>query len=317
MSSVEIVELTGFNLDEARITAISHWNRTREQFLAPYFYDRLAVTTAMFGSGCIDEIRPSLLPRPHRVKNLEDQLATAPLLGNFPVDSLDSSIPAHEEAMQILNKWVQYLYERSIRIEPSNYSLSRYTSLRELYSDTVYTNGAPAINGPGFLDILGNQQSTDLLKKHGSRMVQGFCIAMTVIHERTHFYQGGEPLLCELLLAAYWTDFLQWSELNDFQFRREDGVSCITEFPYLHPNLDPNTPNMEEAMLDTRNLPRILGAAPNESNLWYESLCRLSTLMDRRKIKYKSYLKSAYAIIESITSGHSPAPRIRIPLQPD
>jgi hypothetical protein len=227
--------------------------------------------------------------------NLRTWLSSHPAVGDaFPPAVLGGAFRPSTWLRDLLGEWEKHLVNNGIAAT-DYFALAESVSVQDLYSDSVYFPGPPAISGPGFLDWLEAEQVVDLVKTFAATGVSDFAVALAVIHERSHFLQTGDPLLAEIAWAALWRDFIVTRNLECFQVNRVTGQWCNLEKPYVD-RMALTPPQVASLFQDTADgVSRIFADGPSV----YETLCGLTWRFDTTDLRYTGYLDAVATLFET------------------
>lgn len=265
-----------------------------EEIMPTYFEDRLAFRIALLRA-----------QRDQREQFPDDILYGAPMFGqksnaaapkthpligdHFPAHSPHANYEPHPWTVELLEAWHGWLQDNGIAVPHHHFTPFRYATWADLFTDSIYTPGPAAIDGPGFLDVFSREHQTDIIRKYGPPRIAAFTVAMMLAHERTHRLQRGEPLLAELIVAILWTSFTKRLGLVDLQIDRITGATSTIESQYVDivRRSLPGGP-----VTDTAD---VLSSVAHQSR--YATLCALAYLHDGGNLRYLDYLHFAAQVI--------------------
>jgi hypothetical protein len=264
-----------------------------------YFADRVGYRLYRSPDTPAHQLLADIPPFAHEAADfpalLTSSLRSHPSVGNaFPPRALDEPFVPSGLLAQLLRAWRRFLFSRGIDVGTS-FSADHETTLLQLYATSVYFPGPVAIDGPGFLEWLDPSQVASLIDAYGPTGVAEFAVALEVIHEESHFYQTGDPLLAEIALAHLWCDFVVEEGLLTFQKNVATGRWCNLEQPFLAGmGLDPE--QVIRLFLDTADgVASVLGPDPR----FYELLCSMTNRLDFGVLSYHDYLTQVMQLFSS------------------
>lgn len=290
---------TPLSLSSSRERAQHLWVDVFGSGIPGYFLDRLATRIRQDPSINRDAVFAGIPRYSESEQANRLELRTHPLIGEAFPPPIDAPPSLTSWGLQLLESWEGYLQSMSVAFPPGHFDLKRFRTLQDGYEASVYFPGPVAIDGPGFLDALG-EDAPAVIEKYGVDRVIDFTIVMCFAHEWTHMIQKGEPLLCEYILSVMWVDFIQKQGLTDLQVNSSTGLWVTLEEPF-HVGTSVLLAHMDVLMDDTLNIARVLSGEQNEGA--YSRLCDLGHRLDSKELAYRKYLELLAAELTTLRSG--------------
>ena len=267
-----------------------------------YFEDRLAFRLALLQHATPGSDLPSdildgvpLFGDQRRCCTL---MKSHPLVGPaFPAHRPEQVYRPHGLTMALLERWHSLLVDVGLSVPESHFDPRQYHLWQDVFGDSIYRPGPPAIDGPSFLDRFRVRHQTRVLDKYGAGGIVAFTMALVIAHERTHRLQRGEPLLSEFVLASLWVRFVAEQDLDDLQNDPETQTSCTIEKPHLSTLLPFHANGVDS---DTA---RIFSRVRRGRQTWYSLACALAYLHDGGFLSYQAYLESLASLLRQCAGG--------------
>lgn len=294
-----------------RREASFRWTRTFGSELVNtipgYFVDRLASRLKSNMSLPDTELFRDIPQYALSRSEAEMTLRTHPLIGDSFPPPVDAKFRLSSWANDLLDAWRFHLEDHGVSVPSGHFDFSQFETLGGAYASSVYFPGPVAIDGPGFLNALGGGAAS-LVNSDGVAKVIEFSVIMCFIHERTHFLQYGEPLLCEYILSIAWVSYIRSCGLERFQVNPTTQQWATLEEGF-HVMPSRILASLGTLFMDTSRIVPILGL--NDEGNWYEHLCALATSFENRSLRYSDYLRhlsnDLRLIAEGSASCQSPA----------
>lgn len=201
---------------------------------------------------------------------------------DIPAPQLDERIPTLPLLNDLLAQWRNHLQSFGIDVPSGTLEDPAGRTWMEFFQASVlYPLYPPAIPGPTFYDRVSPQQKDMLLSEHRRDGILALYIFLIQTHEESHQLQTGSPLLCELVHAKLWCDFLDRQNLWYWQMNEEDGARFNLEYRWLK-RLDLDTGTIKNLFNDT--FIGVLDAF--QHGAVYDDFCLVGWLFDADILKY-------------------------------
>ncbi|AFZ22045.1 hypothetical protein [Allocoleopsis franciscana] len=228
---------------------------------------------------------------------LEKVLSGVPAL-NIPPPSLKDRIPELPLIDELLAKWRQYLEEFGVDVPPMYYRNPAGTYWIDFFQRSAHFPKLPAIRSPSFYERLSPRQQEFVLNKHGREGIIALYVFLQQTHEETHLLQKGEPMLCEVILAWLWCNFLGENNLWYWQKNDDNGISFNLEKPWAS-RIFLSRADVRCLFKDT-----FLGTKAVFGNRQiYDDLCLIAWLFDSKVVCYADYLEIVTSYFENRDNG--------------
>lgn len=193
----------------------------------------------------------------------------------------------------LTTNWENYLGELGWKFPSGHFRIPRGTTWIELFrSSVLYPQFLPAIRSPRFFDRMGEAQRHHILERHGIQGVWDFFIFLTIVHDRSHALQKGDPMLCEFLLSYIWCRFLSAADLWYWQ-ENQTTLECYNLERQWTGNIQFGSDVLIALLEDT-----LSGVRFSRTQYPYEYFCHLTFEFDQKKIRYKEYINSIYTALK-------------------
>jgi hypothetical protein len=194
----------------------------------------------------------------------------------------------------LVTAWNDFLLSLEIATF-THFDPRQFGTITDFYSRSVYYPAPPAIPGPLFLGVLGGRQTTILRAVLGEPRLIDFALALSQIHEGSHFLQTGDPLLAEFAWSRLWMSFLDVHGLWALQRNLRTGVTCNLEAPYWR-DIELTGEQIRQFFLDTyvgiRN-------AYSDGSARYQRCCSLSHLVYSGSLSYEAFLSRLAGLLRT------------------
>lgn len=184
---------------------------------------------------------------------------------------------------ELRERWSSHCERVSLPMAVARLGDARALTWLEVFDASVFYPRPPVFRGATYWDSLPEFRRRRITDQHGPGSPVDFYCFMQQVHETIHLVQVGEPLLNEIVQAAIWVEFLDKSNLWDFQ-RRGDGSSLVREEKVVR-RLDGLADLAVRTGLDTAAL--VDSVAPSGS---YADCLAVARLFDRGQVRYSVYL---------------------------
>jgi hypothetical protein len=204
---------------------------------------------------------------------------------NFKAPSLNSRIPESKFRSLLFQKWNKFINGFDIQTSEDYCKDPVNIYWFEYFQNSCLFPKRPAMWGLTYFYKLSLTQQNFLINNYGAEGVMDFFIFMQQVHEESHIYQKGEPMLSEFIHAWLWCKFIKEAELEIFQINNETSFSCNIEKEWAT-RIDFTKLEVKNFFQDT-----YIGSMSYFSNqIAYENICFTAYLFDNKQISYSKYL---------------------------
>jgi hypothetical protein len=210
---------------------------------------------------------------------------------NLKAPSLNSRIPESKFRSALFLKWNEFIKSFDIDLgqnygkDPTNIYWFEY------FQNSCLFPKRPAMWGPTYFYKLSLSQQNFLIDNYGVQGIMDFFIFMLQVHEESHIYQKGEPMLSEFLHSWIWCKFIKEAELEIFQINAETSFSCNIEREWTT-RINFTKSDVKKLFQDT-----YLGSTSYFTNsIAYTNICYTAFMFDSKKINYSTYLDTITTI---------------------